>query len=93
MESLVKYLNCGGISKRGDIVDFQVTKFSDVTEKIIPFFDKYPVLGVKQENFEDFCKVAELMKEGVHLTKEGLEQIRKIKYGMNTYREKSTLDS
>jgi len=89
MESLIKYLNCGRISKRGDVVDFHVTKLTDIAEKIIPFFKKYPVIGVKMENFEDFCKVAELMKEKAHLTEEGLEQIRKIKYGMNSYREGS----
>jgi len=54
MESLVKYLSCGRISKRGDIVDFHVTKLNDITEKIIPFFEKYPILGVKQENYQDF---------------------------------------
>lgn len=87
MESLVKYLSCGRISKRGDIVDFHVTKLNDITEKIIPFFEKYPILGVKQKNYQDFCKVAKLMKEEAHLTKEAFEQIRKIKYAMNTYRE------
>lgn len=87
MESIIKYLNCGVISKRGDVVDFHVTKFTDITEKIIPFFAKYPILGVKKANYEDFCKVAELMKEKAHLTEEGLEQIRKIKDGMNSHRE------
>jgi len=87
MESIIKYLNCGRISKRGDVVDFHVTKFTDITEKIIPFFAKYPIIGVKEENYEDFCKVAELMKEGAHLTEGGLEQIRKIRESMNSFRE------
>lgn len=87
MESLIKYLDCGRISKRGDVVDFHVTKLTDITEKIIPFFSKYPVLGVKKENYEDFCKVADVMKEKAHLTEEGLEEIRKIKDGMNSHRE------
>jgi hypothetical protein len=52
-------------------------------------FEKYPVIGVKRENFNDFCKVAELMKEKAHLTKEGLEQIREIRNNMNSYRESS----
>jgi len=38
MEKLVKYLGCGYISERADIVDFHVTKFMDITDKIIPFF-------------------------------------------------------
>ena len=58
MENIIKYLSCGNISKRGDIIDIHVTKFTDITEKIIPLFEKYPVIGVKRENFNDFCKVA-----------------------------------
>jgi len=86
MEKLVSYLGCGYISERGDIVDFHVTKFEDIINKIIPFFEKYPILGVKSENFKDFCKVAELMRNKEHLTKKGLEKIRLIKSKMNTLR-------
>lgn len=87
MGSIVKYLNCGTIYFRGDVVDFHVQKFSQIYENIIPFFTKYPVLGVKKENFEDFRKAAELIKEKAHLTIAGLEQIREIKDGMNSHRE------
>ena len=62
---------------------YRVTKFDDIVNKIIPFFKKYPILGVKALDFADFCKAAELMKNKAHLTKDGLEKIRKIKAGMN----------
>jgi hypothetical protein len=39
-----KYFGCGFISIRGDIVDFHVVKFTDITEKIIPFFSKYQIV-------------------------------------------------
>jgi hypothetical protein len=58
-----------------------------LTEKIIPFFVKYSIIGVKSLDFYDWCKVAELMKEKKHLTNEGLTQIRKIKAAMNTGRK------
>lgn len=91
MESIIKYLGCGRISKRGDdIIDVHVTKISEIVENIIPFFEKYPVIGVKRDNFKDFVKVAGLIQEKAHLTKEGLEEIRKIQQGMNSYRESST---
>ena len=67
--------------------NYRVTKFIDLTEKIIPFFSKYPILGVKAQDFEDFCLAANLMKEKRHLTEEGLKEIRKIKRGMNKGRE------
>ena len=51
-----------------------VSKFSDKYpfDKIIPFFYKYPIQGVKALDSADFKRVAELMKEGRHLTEEGL---------------------
>ena len=99
MRSLISFLNCGRITKRGEAVDIRVTKFDDITQKIIPFFpfvqdlkrsctkEKYSIRGVKAEDFKDFCQVAELMKKNKHLTKEGLDQIRQIKAGMNTGRK------
>jgi hypothetical protein len=46
----------------------QIKKFSDVKNKIIPFFNKYPILGIKSLDFADFKKVADLIKNKEHLT-------------------------
>ena len=46
---------------------YRVTKFDDIVNKIIPFFKKYLILGVKALDFADFCKAAELMKNKAHL--------------------------
>lgn len=51
-------------------------------------FNSYPLIGVKSRDFQDFCRVVELMKNKVHLTQEGIVQIRDIKVGMNIGREK-----
>lgn len=86
MKSLTELFNCGDCRIRtgGLAVDFIVEKFTDLTDKIIPFFQKYCIIGIKLEDFQDFCRVAELMKEKKHLTPpEGIDQIRKIKAGMN----------
>lgn len=87
MESLVKYLDCGKVYRSREAVDFVVTKLPDLSEGIIPFFEKYPLQGVKSHEFLDFKIVAKLMKNKEHLTQEGLEQIRQIKSGMNTQRK------
>jgi hypothetical protein len=47
------------------------------------FFQKYSILGEKAQYFEDWKKVAEMIKSKEHLTNEGFEQIRKIKTRMN----------
>jgi len=88
MGSLVEYLDCGNIYKKSSVsvVDYEVKKVSDLNDKILPFFIKYPLLGSKKENFEDFCKIVSLVKSGAHLTESGLDEIRTIKSGMNTQR-------
>jgi len=85
MLSLKSYFDGGYISKLREACDYKVTKLSDVQEKIIPFFINHPILGVKSQDFEDFCLVSELLKEK-KLTPEKLEQIQKIKAGMNKKR-------
>lgn len=63
-----------------------MVKLSLITDKLIPLFQKYPIVGNKNKDFIDFCKIAELMKSNVHKTTEGLDEIRKIKAGMNRNR-------
>jgi len=89
MKGLEAYLDCGTVRNRkgGLAVDYRVDKFSDLTAKIIPFFEEYPIVGVKAQDFRDFCKVANLMKAKKHLTTEGINQIKKIITGMNTGRK------
>ena len=87
MRSLVDYLDCGKIYVSVRSVDFIVTKFSDITNKLVPFFYKYPIQGIKYLNYLDFLKVWQLMKNDLHLTGEGVKLIRKIKAGMNLGRK------
>lgn len=89
IKSFIEYFGCGKAYKRNssNAIDFVVGRLSDIRNKIIPFFKKYPILGNKAKDFEDWCKVAEMLNEKKHLTVEGLEQIRKIKSVMNRYRD------
>jgi LAGLIDADG endonuclease len=77
----------GKIILGSQAVYYVVQKLSDLTDIIIPFFDKYPLQGVKVKDFEDFKHAAKLMESNAHLTEEGLEEIRKIILGMNTFRK------
>lgn len=84
IRSIASYLDCGKIYKNRESIYLDITKFSDLTGKVLPILEKHPIMGKKILDFEDFCKVAELMKNKAHLTQLGLEAIRKIKAGMNT---------
>jgi hypothetical protein len=85
MKNLICYLGCGKYYKvsNREMGKFVVSGFSDNINILIPFFKKYPIEGVKVKDFADFCKVSELVKGGVNLSPEGIEQIRGIKASMN----------
>ena len=88
IKSFPYYFQCGRVEhlKNKATVNFTVSKFKDIYDKIIPFFKKYPILGVKGWDFDDWCKVAEIIKDKKHLTQEGFEKIKKIPAGMNNSR-------
>lgn len=82
--SIWVYFDCGRCEKTKDgMVYFRVTNFSDNHEKIIPFFSKHQLAGIKTKDFGDWYKIATIVKTKAHLTKEGLDQIIKIKAQMN----------
>jgi hypothetical protein len=87
MQSLIDYLGCGRLCRKRDVYEFQVSKFSDTLPGIFTFFAKYPVLGMKAKDLEDFSFVAGLMRNKAHLTEQGLAKIKKIKEGMNKGRK------
>lgn len=85
INSLKSILNCGSITinEKSSIVRYTVTNLGAILEHIIPIFDKYPILGEKYKDFQDFKKVSEIMAVKGHLTSEGLEKVLSIKSRMN----------
>lgn len=83
MKSLEQYLGCGTYYPYDKIGDFKVSNFFDIKEKIIPFFDKYPVVGNKYLDYLDFKKAALIVENKEHLTKEGYAKVLLLKAGMN----------
>jgi hypothetical protein len=90
LENILKYWNTGNIYKYNgkSAVVLTIVNFTDITNIILPFFNKYPLLaGVKVYDYLDWCKIQKLIEEGNHLTIEGLNEIRELKSGMNTGRK------
>ena len=80
------YLGCGLVEQkktRPDSVLFVVYKFNDIFDKILPFFDKNLLWGIKRLDYLDFRKVALIMKNKAHLTEKGISDIYQIKSNMN----------
>lgn len=90
LRSFMNYWDCGKVQKKTnkkynkEYFEFRVEKFADIDTKIIPFFIKFPIIGQKQLDFQDFCQIAKLMREKAHITIEGFNEILKIKERMNT---------
>jgi hypothetical protein len=84
---IILSLNCGTLQTDRSCKIITVTRHADIINIIIPFFQKYPLQGVKRLDLADFIKVAELIKAKTHLTSEGLDQILLIKSGMNSGRD------
>ena len=53
------------------------------SDKVIEFFDKYPLFTRKNLDYLDWKKILQLKGEGIHKTLEGKEEMLKIKKGMN----------
>lgn len=88
LKNIVTYLNLGRYYKSPTRPEGQylVTKFSDISNKVIPLINEYPLLGVKNRDYLDFVQIAELIKSKDHLTKEGIKKIMLIKNNMNSKR-------
>ena len=89
LESFTNVFTAGKVyaqSPTVKVMDFLITGLADITKYVIPFFQAHSLEGAKKNDFQDFVKVAELMKAKLHLKKDGLEKIRLIKQGMNSNR-------
>ena len=88
MKSLVDFFGCGFFRVRNTnkAGDFSCEKFSDIQEKIIPFFLNYEIKGVKAMDFKDWLLVARLIDNGEDKTEQGLAKIVEIKSRMNSER-------
>ena len=53
MKNLINLFECGGVFRDRIAFNFRVTKLDDIVNKIIPFFKKHPIRGVKALYFAD----------------------------------------
>lgn len=56
-------------------------------ELVQSFFQKHSIYGAKQSDFLDFSLGMDIINKKGHLTPEGLNELNKIAYGMNSYRK------
>src|SRR5258708_30945707 len=75
---LQQELGCGIIKVRkiDNLYSFDATNPKDIIQKVIPYFQKFPVISdSKNKNFSIFCAIAQLMEKGEHKNLIGLRNI------------------
>lgn len=89
LEAIQRTLGCGNIyslnfgrykgyakKKWKPHVKYRVSNQTDIIQKIIPFFNKYPLFGKKQKVFEVYSRIVEKIRNKEHLTANGLEETK-----------------
>ena len=71
------------IKNRRNSVSFYVYSLDQISNVIIPHFDKYPLITQKQADYLLFREVIMMMVKKEHLTREGLDKIIAIRASIN----------
>ena len=77
-------MKCGVVRRNhGDRYCWRVRSIENISEIIVPFFERFKLKSKKRIEFIKFAKIVRLMVNKDHLTKEGFEKILKISSKMN----------
>jgi hypothetical protein len=85
----LEVLGCGVIKKNASTSSSDrtyvlvVKRHCDLYEKVVPFFERFPLRSEKQQEFLRFAQVVEMMHRKEHLTLRGLRGIAEIAFSMN----------
>ena len=90
LQEIQKHFNCGKIyenrrtdNHRENLHRYCVRSMKDIQEKIIPFFEKYPLKTNKRFDFETFCLAVDMIARKEHLNPDGLDRLRSLAATMN----------
>jgi hypothetical protein len=90
LEEMVGFFGCGHLSvnrrhddHREDLYCYKVSRFGDLRDVIVPFFQANALRTAKREDFAKFVEVINLMHLRRHLTVPGLIEIAEIVQTMN----------
>src|SRR3989338_2754344 len=69
VEKVQKYFGVGGIrlNKRDNCYKYEVRSISDLMSKVIPHFKSYPLQSSKENDFQKFSVICEMVHSNHHL--------------------------
>ena len=86
LQDLQAFFGCGWIRRsKGDrTFKYEVRSIEDLTSRILPHFERFPLRGYKARSCAGFARVCEMIEQGDHLQRDGLRAIVDIAYRMNS---------
>jgi len=81
------FFKIGNINKvpSNNSVHYRVTSISELNTFIIPHLERYPLFGVKLNNYLIWHQIVILISNKLHLTEEGLAQLKLFRSTLNKY--------
>ena len=81
---LKRFFGCGQITvNHGDRMELRIRGLENLSQVVVPFFERCPLRTSKQRDFELFAEIIRLMRAKQHLTEEGLHHIANLAWQMN----------
>ena len=79
------YFGCGSIrpDRSDKTVKWETRRLEDLLDRVVPHFERYPLLSGKRVDFERFAAVCRLMAAGAHRSRDGLVEIVELARTMN----------
>jgi hypothetical protein len=90
LEDLQAFFGCGWIreSKSDRTFKYEVRSIGDLSSRILPHFERFPLRGYKARSCAGFSRVCQMVEQGHHLQRDGLREIVDIAYEMNLGRRR-----
>ena len=82
---LQTYFECGWIreSRSDRTFKYEVRSVPELSDRIVPHFEAYPLRGAKRHSFRGCAEVCQMIGQGDHLRPEGMADIVRIATEMN----------
>ncbi len=85
LDGLQAFFGCGWIreSKGDRTYKYEVRSIGDLTDVILPHFERFPLRGCKAQSCAGFARVCEMVVQGDHLRRDGMRMIVETAYQIN----------
>jgi hypothetical protein len=85
LQLIQAHFGCGSIrpDRSDKTLKWETRRLEDILIRVIPHFERYPLLSGKRFDFERFASVCQAMADGGHRTRTGLMNIVQLVGGMN----------